>query len=39
VTVEWETVTELDTAGFDLYRLGANGTWVRVNRDLMSAAE
>ncbi len=37
VTVEWETVTELDTAGFDLYRLGANGTWVRVNRDLIPA--
>ena len=37
VTVEWETVTELNTAGFDLYRKSAAGQWERVNRDLLPA--
>ena len=35
--MEWETVTELNTAGFDLYRKGAAGQWERVNRDLLPA--
>ena len=36
VTVEWETVTELDTLGFDLYRL-QDGDRIRVNADLVPA--
>ena len=36
VTVEWETVSELNTLGFDLYRLEAAGR-VRVNADLVPA--
>jgi hypothetical protein len=36
VTVEWETVSELNTLGFDLYRLTADGR-VRVNIDLVPA--
>jgi hypothetical protein len=36
VTVEWETVSELNTLGFDLYRLDPAGR-VRVNTDLVVA--
>lgn len=36
VTVEWETLTELNTLGFDLYRLTEAGR-VRVNADLVAA--
>ncbi|HTH46137.1 MAG TPA: SdrD B-like domain-containing protein, partial [Candidatus Limnocylindria bacterium] len=36
VTVEWKTVTEMNTLGFDLERLTING-WVRVNQDLVPA--
>ncbi len=37
VTVEWETVTEQNTAGFDLYRLTPGGGKVRVNGSLIAA--
>ncbi len=36
VTVEWETVSELNTLGFDLYRLDG-GDRIRVNADLVAA--
>jgi uncharacterized repeat protein (TIGR01451 family) len=36
VTVEWETVSELNTLGFELYRL-TDGGRVRVNSDLVAA--
>ena len=36
VTVEWKTITELNTLGFDLERVTANGR-VRVNADLVPA--
>jgi hypothetical protein len=36
VTAEWETVSELDTLGFDLYRLDG-GNRVRVNAALVAA--
>ena len=35
-TVEWETVSELNTLGFDLYRL-QGGDRIRVNADLVAA--
>lgn len=38
VKVEWETATELDTAGFYLYRsLAADGEFVQVNSDLIDS--
>jgi len=37
VTVEWETVSELNTLGFDLYRLMGDGQRVLVNKDLVPA--
>jgi hypothetical protein len=36
VTVEWETISELNTLGFDLYRL-EGGKRIRVNADLVAA--
>lgn len=30
VTVEWETLSELNTVGFQLYRLGTDDSWVPV---------
>jgi hypothetical protein len=37
VTVEWETISEVNTAGFDLYRISADGVRVLVNSDLIPA--
>jgi hypothetical protein len=38
VQVDWDTATELDTAGFYLYRsLTADGDFVQVNRDLIES--
>ncbi len=37
VTVEWETISELNTAGFDLYRLMTDGERVRINTALIPA--
>jgi len=39
VTVEWSTASEVDHAGFNLYRGdGPDGPWVRLNRDLIPPA-
>ena len=35
--VEWQTAAEIETVGFDLYRLGAGGAWVPVNGDVVPA--
>jgi fimbrial isopeptide formation D2 family protein/uncharacterized repeat protein (TIGR01451 family) len=37
VVVEWETLTEYNTAGFDLFRLSGAGGRVRVNEALIPA--
>jgi len=39
VVVEWSTASELDTAGFNLYRSdGPDGPFARVNRELIPAS-
>lgn len=37
VMVEWETITEQNTVGFDVYRVGADGARLRVNAALVPA--
>ena len=37
VVVEWETASEVGTAGYYLYRLGAEGTWAAVGQGMHPA--
>jgi hypothetical protein len=37
VKVTWETATEVDTAGFNVYRSSEDGEMVRINRQLIPA--
>ena len=39
ITIKWSTATELDTAGFNLYRAESNqGPYTRLNTDLIPAS-
>lgn len=38
VTINWETATETNNAGFNIYRIGVDGAMVKVNDKLVPAA-
>jgi hypothetical protein len=37
VIIEWSTASELDNAGFNIYRAGADGAYVQINDEIIPA--